>query len=61
MTGRFLVNRQDGKLLGVASGLSDMTGLDPLLVRLAFVALVLVTGPVAILFYILAGLLAPER
>lgn len=61
MTGRFLVNRQDGKLLGVASGLSDMTGFDPLLVRLAFVALVLVTGPMAILFYILAGLLAPER
>ena len=61
MNGRFLVNRRDGKLLGVAAGLSDMSGIDPLLVRLAFVALVLIAGPIAILFYILAGLLAPER
>lgn len=61
MNGRFLINRQDGKVLGVAAGLSDMTGFDPLLIRLAFVALVLITGPLAILFYILAGLLAPER
>lgn len=61
MTGRFLVNRKDGKLLGVAAGLSDMTGFDPLLIRLGFVALVLISGPLAILFYLLAGLLAPER
>jgi len=61
MNGRFLVNRKEGKLLGVAAGLSDMTGFDPLLIRLGFVALVLISGPIALLFYILAGLLAPER
>lgn len=61
MKGRFLVNRRDGKLLGVAAGLSDTSGIDPLLIRLGFVATVLVAGPLAILFYVLAGFLAPDR
>ena len=61
MNGRFLINRQDGKLLGVAAGLADWTGIDPLLVRLGLIALVLITGPVAILFYLLTGWLASAR
>jgi phage shock protein C len=58
MDGRFLINRRDARLMGVAAGLADYTGVDPLLVRLGFVALTLLTGPVMILFYLLAGLLA---
>jgi phage shock protein C len=61
MNERFLINRRDAKVMGVAAGLSDYTGVDPTLVRLAFVALTLLTGPVMILFYALAGLLAPAR
>ena len=61
MNNRFLVNRQDAKVLGVASGLADYTGFDPLLIRLAFVALTLITGPMMILFYLLVGWLAPQR
>jgi phage shock protein C len=61
MDGRFLINRRDAKLMGVAAGLADYTGVDPLLVRLGFVALTLFTGPVMILFYVLAGLLAPQQ
>lgn len=61
MNGRFLVNRRDAKIMGVAAGLSDYTGIDPLIVRLGFVAALLITGPVAILFYVLAGLLASDR
>ena len=61
MNNRFLVNRQDAKVLGVASGLADYTGFDPLLIRLAFVALTLITGPMVILFYLLVGGLAPQR
>ena len=61
MNGRFLINRRDAKVMGVAAGLSDYTGVDPLLVRLGFVAAVLITGPVAILFYVIAGLLAADR
>jgi phage shock protein C len=61
MNGRFLINRRDAKVMGVAAGLSDYTGMDPTIVRLAIVALTLVTGPVMILLYVLAGLLAPQQ
>lgn len=61
MNGRFVLNRGEAKLLGVASGLADWTGVDVLLVRLGLIAAVLITGPVAILFYILTGWLAADR
>jgi len=61
MNGRFLINRRDAKLMGVAAGLADYTGLDPTVIRLAFIAATLLTGPVMILFYVLAGLLAPAQ
>jgi phage shock protein PspC (stress-responsive transcriptional regulator) len=57
---RFMLNREDGKLMGVAAGLADSFNTDPLLVRLGLVAAVLVTGPVAVLFYVAAGVLAPR-
>lgn len=61
MNGRFLINRSDAKIMGVAAGLADYTGFDPLLIRLAMVAALLITGPVAILFYLLTGWLAPAQ
>lgn len=61
MNDRFLINRRDAKVMGVAAGLSDYTGVDPTLVRLGFIAMVLLTGPLMVLLYILAGLLAPAR
>jgi phage shock protein C len=61
MNGRFLLNKRDGKLMGVAAGLGDFTGVDPLIIRLAVVALTLVTGPVMVLFYVLTGWLASDR
>lgn len=61
MTKRFLINRSDAKLMGVAAGIADYTGVDPLIVRLALVALLLVTGPVVVLFYLLTGWLASDR
>jgi len=61
MNGRFLINRGDAKVMGVAAGLSDFTGIDPTIVRLGFVALALMTGPVMIFFYVVTGLLAPHR
>jgi phage shock protein C len=60
MNGRFLINRRDAKVMGVAAGLADYTGVDPLLIRLAFVAATLITGPVMIFFYLITGWLAPE-
>ncbi|MEO7240150.1 MAG: PspC domain-containing protein [Sphingomicrobium sp.] len=29
MNGRFLLNRRDAKVMGVAAGLGDYTGIDP--------------------------------
>lgn len=61
MQSRFVRNRSEARLMGVAAGLADFTGADQLLVRLAFILAVLVTGPVAVILYVAAGLLAAER
>lgn len=61
MNGRFLLNRREAKVMGVAAGLADYTGIDPLIIRLGIVALTLVSGPVMILFYLLLGWLAPRQ
>ena len=61
MDNRFVLNRDEGKVLGVAAGLADKTGIDPLIIRLGLVAATLVTGPVMILLYLVTGWLAPER
>jgi phage shock protein C len=61
MNGRFLINRRDAKIMGVAAGIADYTGVDPTIVRLGIVALTLITGPVMVLFYVLAGLIAPQQ
>jgi len=61
MNQRFLINRRDAKVMGVAAGLADYTEIDPTLIRLGLVALTLVTGPVMIFFYLLTGLLAPNQ
>lgn len=61
MHDRFLINKTDAKVMGVAAGLADYTGVDPTLIRLGFIAATLLTGPVMILLYVLAGLLAPAK
>ena len=61
MNGRFLINRRDAKIMGVAAGLADYTGVDPLLVRLGFVVAALMTGPIMIFLYLLTGRLAPDH
>ena len=58
---RFLLNRSQGKIMGVAAGLADWTGVDALLIRLGLVAALLMTGPLVILFYVLTGWLASDR
>ncbi len=61
MNGRFIINRSDGKIMGVAAGLADLTGVDALILRLGLVAALLFTVPVVVLFYRLTGWLASER
>ena len=61
MERKFLLNRRDAKLMGVGAGIADYFTVDPLIVRLALVLAVLVTGPVAILLYIVTSWLASDR
>lgn len=61
MNGRFVLNREQSKVMGVAAGLADYTGVDALLIRLGIIVLTFVTGPVMILLYVLTGWLAADR
>lgn len=61
MNQRFLLNREQGKVMGVAAGLADFTGVDPLVIRLGLVIATLIAGPVMILLYVLTGWLASDR
>ena len=61
MNQRFVLNREQGKVMGVAAGLADLTGVDAIVFRLGLIIATLVTGPVMILLYILTGWLASDR
>jgi len=61
MNGPFTLDKANCKLMGVCAGLADATGADATLIRVAAVASLFVLGPVAILLYLVAGFVAPER
>ena len=60
MTSRFVINRSRAKVMGVCAGLADWLQVDVLIVRLGVVVATLMTGPVAVLLYILTGWLAAD-
>lgn len=60
MEKRFYLSETDKKIGGVCGGLAEYFGIDSLLVRLAFVILILGYGS-GLLAYILLWLLAPKR
>lgn len=61
MNGPFTLDKANGKMMGVCAGLADSTGADATLIRLAAVLSLFVLGPVAILLYLVAGFIAPQR
>jgi len=60
MNDRFVINRSRAKVMGVCAGLADWLNIDVLVVRLGVVLATLMTGPVAVLIYILTGWLAAD-
>ena len=54
----FHLDRRNGKLMGVASGLAEWTGLDTTLVRIGFVLGAFVSFGTAALIYLAIGLIA---
>ena len=61
MTNKFLINRRDAKIMGVAAGISDYLGIDPTIVRVALVAGLLLAGPFVLILYLVTGLVAADR
>ena len=60
MNGRFILNPARAKVMGVCSGLADWLEVDVLIVRLGVIVATLMTGPIAVLLYILTGWLAAD-
>jgi phage shock protein C len=61
VTNRFLTNRRVGKIMGVAAGIADYSGIDVTLIRVALVAALLLTGPVVFFLYLITGLVAADH
>lgn len=57
---RLMRSRDDEMIAGVAGGIAEYFDLDPVLVRVAFVVLALVTSGTAIVAYIIAWVVMPE-
>ncbi len=59
-TTKKLYRSSDNEMIGgVCAGIGDYLGIDPTLVRLAFVLLALAGGP-GIIFYIILWMIIPE-
>jgi phage shock protein C len=61
MKNKRLVRKNDGRMLfGVAAGLAEYLGVDPVIVRLLFVLLTLI-GAHGILIYLILLIIMPEE
>jgi|SRR5687768_8937616 phage shock protein C len=58
---RLYRSRHDRMLAGVAGGLAEIWGADPSLVRVIWALLVIFTGGIALLVYIVMALVVPEE
>ena len=61
MGDRLYRSRHDRMLAGVAGGLAEMWGADPSLVRVIWALLVIFTGGLALLVYIVMAIVVPEE
>lgn len=60
MNRQFLVNKTEGKIMGVCAGIANYMGWDVSLVRIAFVAAAIFGVGSPILLYLLIGFIAPS-
>lgn len=60
MSERLYRSREDRMLAGVAGGLAEMWDADPSLVRIVWALLVVVSGGIALLVYIVMAIVVPE-
>lgn len=55
---RFRLDGQNGKLMGVCSGIGNYFGIDPTLVRIGFVATALLGFGTPVIIYLAIGVIA---
>jgi len=60
MSRQFLVNKSEGKIMGVCAGIANYMGWDVSLVRIAFVAAAVFGVGSPVILYLLIGLIAPS-
>ena len=60
MKRQFLVNKTEGKLMGVCAGIANYFGWDATLVRITFVVATVFGFGSPVLIYLLIGVLAPS-
>ncbi len=58
---RFYLDKQQGKIAGVCAGIADYFGVDLTLVRVGWIASLLVLGPLTPLAYFAMAVAAPKR
>ena len=61
MNDRLYRSRSDRMLAGVAGGLAEMWDADPSLVRIIWAMLVILTGGIALVVYIVMAIIVPEE
>ena len=61
MTDRLYRSPDDRMLAGVAGGLAENWNIDPSLVRIVWAVLVVLTGGLALLVYVVMAIVVPER
>ena len=58
---KFYLDKRNGKVMGVCSGIADYTGFDVTLVRIMMVAAILMGGGALIPVYFIAGWIADDK
>ena len=58
---KFYLDKRNGKIMGVCSGIADYTGLDVALVRIMMVGAFLMSGGSVLPLYFVAGIIADDK
>jgi phage shock protein C len=58
---KFYLDKKNGKVMGVCSGIADYTGFDVTLVRIMLIAGILIGGGALIPVYFIAGWIADDK
>lgn len=58
MNSRYALDKNNAKMMGVCAGFANWADVDPTLVRVTMILVTILLGPMAILAYLVTGLVA---